>query len=179
MKRLRRWLFNLAAGVSLVALVGAILLRGRGHHYMDQLVYRGKARVLSIAALDAWIGVALSPQLIRNGNVGWQYSTSASRDLKPSDLTSADALHVLGFVYDRRRFVLQGDRDRQEFLVFVPHWSLFAGSAIVPACWVLARWRERRVRVAGCCVVCGYDLRASPDRCPECGTAAKAEMTQS
>ena len=46
-----------------------------------------------------------------------------------------------------------------------------AGSLVLRA----RRCRELARRQAGLCPRCGYDLRASPERCPECGaTAARA-----
>jgi len=58
--------------------------------------------------------------------------------------------------------------------VFIPWW-LPSSVGIIPAAIFLVRWRRRQNRVqAGQCVVCGYDLRATPDRCPECGTRVGA-----
>jgi hypothetical protein len=46
--------------------------------------------------------------------------------------------------------------------------------AILPTVVVLRHWRARRRRRTQCCLTCGYDLRATPGRCPECGTVTGA-----
>jgi hypothetical protein len=60
-------------------------------------------------------------------------------------------------------------RPGYRWTVQFPAWILVALSAVLPAVWL---WRAVRLRLrprAGHCRRCGYDLRATPDRCPECG----------
>ena len=54
------------------------------------------------------------------------------------------------------------------------YWEVALATLVVPAAQfmtALTGWlRRRKRRAGGRCLMCGYDLRATPDRCPECGT---------
>jgi len=57
--------------------------------------------------------------------------------------------------------------------VNISRWRFVLVTAMLPAAWMILRvraWRVEHARLRiGCCPKCGYDLRATPDRCPECG----------
>jgi hypothetical protein len=55
--------------------------------------------------------------------------------------------------------------------VRVPYWALALPAAIGPVTWLVRHRRRRNHGAAPRCPTCGYDLRASPERCPECGRA--------
>jgi hypothetical protein len=57
--------------------------------------------------------------------------------------------------------------------ITVGYWLLMLLTLAVPVIRILNHWRRvKRLRAASSiCLTCAYDLRASNDRCPECGTA--------
>lgn len=56
-------------------------------------------------------------------------------------------------------------------LLAIPFWPFLVFPLLMPLYWwtSLAVERKKHWLARGLCVGCGYDLRASPGRCPECG----------
>jgi hypothetical protein len=78
--------------------------------------------------------------------------------------------HFIGFWFERSKPASA----MPYTIVVVPHYSIAVPGllcAVVLATREASRRRAARRAGAGLCPACGYDLRATPDRCPECGTA--------
>lgn len=63
---------------------------------------------------------------------------------------------------------------KRSYLFSVPYWELSLISATPMLVLLYRKLRRHNLgrRAANLCPTCGYDLRASPMQCPECGTPA-------
>lgn len=102
----------------------------------------------------------LAPLLFPRGAIGWREPAS----------------RILQFGYERIlynvRGSLFGDPPGICRLLTVPHWAIGLPGLVFPLLTLSRAQRRRRREARGLCVDCGYDLRATPARCPECGREA-------
>jgi hypothetical protein len=117
-----------------------------------------------------------SPFVHPAGSRRWSVSaaSTARDDAIPIDdppdydvVTQADSA-------ERPKFVAGSDTISGVLTQYVelPYWMLLLLPAM-PLAWMLAGgiWSSVKRRRLGLCRECGYDLRASPGVCPECGTS--------
>jgi hypothetical protein len=175
----RRRLFNLAAAVSLVLCVATVALAVASAYYGFSL-YRVSTRTTSpqafifgVTVLDADYGrIRLYHTTVNLHEIRHDWTDGVRWELKRSDPVP------WGAGSGWRAFLLRGESDQgagtSALDVVVPLWCLVVIFAVLPAVRI-AQWRKARTmrkrREMECCPTCGYDLRATPDRCPECGTA--------
>jgi hypothetical protein len=179
----KRRLFSLLAAVSLVLCVVATLLWARGMFVGDFLwrndgcgstgVFNARGSLMitrrPFTSLNPIAPGARPPQ--------WE----VSHERPPRDLlTVMDTLHGPRQYFRCVGFASGVARDGGLVMSrngVVPLWAVVVATAIAPSVTIRHRLQSRRHRhrlATGLCPTCGYDLRASKDRCPECGTAIPA-----
>jgi hypothetical protein len=190
-RRFRRILLNVATGVSVVLCAVCLVLWARGAWVpatnadavmawkMDVTERGAHQRTLRLWSregavhLDADSAVFHAPPTGGPGG-NWKSSPWRATRVGSESIEAADrGRDVLGFRlwhtagrHVPSASVPYGTESRG---VSVPYWALVWAFAVLPVARFWAARRRAGRRVAGCCAECGYDLRATPARCPECG----------
>jgi len=191
-KRLCLWMVNATTAVSLLVCLLTVTFWIRSYWLGEGWEYwgppdRSGRHFLSMTAKSAeglfWMGWiyrddadVAGMSLNQKDRFGWWHGSGNAHALAASEYKwiykSHPILSHFGFAgWDRTQYM--GSEAHRGF-IDIRYWLLAIVFGILPGIKtlniVLASRRRRYRRSHGLCLACGYDLRATPDRCPECGT---------
>ena len=169
-----RRLFILASILSLILCAATVVLWVPSHRFSREVYWlrqeasglRFTSASVMVSRGELWVGIR-----------HWGDSNPPRHPEPPGlhyDIDVPWQFDVNGLGFGGGRFVA-GPADHTDWAA-APLWLVLAVAAMPCAGWVAKwsrRWRLRSRTAGGLCRVCAYDLRASPDRCPECGTVPK------
>lgn len=187
MRRRPRYLFAFCPMVSLVLFMAACAFWVRGHFRFEQVQVCLAWQFPADKYKTRWLAVQSYSGMMRFGVVRNDFDladpTWAERfrqqhrpgltwhvDSEPN----ADGRYRVATpgLLAEHDFVASGARQDEYWNLQVPPWLVCLLFSLLPTLWLVHRRRARKARQAGLCSGCGYDLRASPERCPECGAVA-------
>jgi hypothetical protein len=183
-----RRLFTVASALSLLLFIFTLLLWADSFSRCYSAVYLpDHRRSFELYAVRGAIAFSVVDSLLQDDTApGATRLRATVVDLQPGDL---DYYAELGFAVGRfgelwfhsihytTPLSYNAPPERQRIVV-VPFWLAALALVILPARSLRNVHVARRRRVAGRCIWCGYDLRASTGHCPECGAAIKAKTEE-
>ena len=178
MRRLIRGLVALCSAASLLLCVAACVLWVRSYE----------------VDVFNWFDTAPDPALSglhverhdfvfsKEGTVRWSRSRS-TRNPTPIEINQTEVEQPQFPLLSRapwREPSFAWEREPSYFSITVPYWALVVATLPFPAAylWSARRPRRSRLRHRGGLCTCGYDLRATPGRCPECGMVTATDTVQ-
>jgi hypothetical protein len=179
---IRRRLFTIVSAISLLLCIATVALWIRSYVVVDRI---SNARpsgdwldVRTIENVRGTFAYRLGTRFSDLMSSGWSYETLRAADHggPRRRWMTGRRLEFLGLTITIRH-VAVGALERVGEAT-IPHWLLAPLFAILPSLRLRAILRSHKRLRRGLCAACGYDLRATPDRCPECG-AISHRVTES
>jgi len=174
---MKRCLFNGLAAVTLLLCLVTAYLWMRSRYVRDTWIvgYVGLNRVdaqnmtesRGFSLVSEFGEISITTFHLRHSFVS-QQRPSGYRYLHSTGIPTSRGL-CFGFDRLPQNPVTAGDIYRG-VQIMRPDWFAMLPGIGVAAGLILRQRRLRKIRMIGHCRVCGYDLRATPERCPECGT---------
>jgi hypothetical protein len=155
MKRFRRWLVNGIVATSAFLCGIAIVLWVRGRSVNDEVYLNLRSHLVILGSFPNHFDCVF----YRAANFRGPFVEVFARDKHVPAIPEFWTFRVLGNAF--------------QWEIGVPWWLFLIGGLALPGIAVSRRLKRIRDEGKGRCVVCGYDLRATPERCPECGTVPR------
>jgi hypothetical protein len=168
---MKRALLNGVTGVSLLLFIATAVMWVRSHFVGDGFVWKPSTDATYYSMYVGRGGVRMDRGEYHFDIAPYLDYQPCRTPIRPVGFHPGSVAAALGFDWHQGT----DSHDQPHTFVMYPLWAVILMTLILPASRlaVARRGLRRRRRLAlGLCVRCGYDLRASPGACPECGAPA-------
>ncbi len=176
---MKRRLFNILVAFSLLLFVVTVGLWLRSYWTTDHILLPkpGMYQRWSIQSYLGRLGCSTLKMDRPIPDPSYWYTRNVDDEDQYDLIRGAGEFKWTGFG-NYRQTIAGGKTLYYEQFYYVPYWFPVLLSAILPWIWIvkIRNWRQHR---RGMCRKCGYDLRASKDRCPECGASVSVSTGES
>ncbi|HEX4797309.1 MAG TPA: hypothetical protein VH370_26180 [Humisphaera sp.] len=198
MKCLGRWVLNVVAALSLLLAIAICVVWARSYWVQDEPTFAGQGNAffqLTSRSGDLVIDVAQTwPEDCRrwysgapDDHFGPSYVPSTGMNTERNVAGVKLVTGTFSIAMSNGSVLMEEHKDFPLLITLadgwpitravelkMPHGYYFVAFSVLPLAWAFSKLRcryfARHRRRLGLCPSCGYDLRATADRCPECGT---------
>jgi hypothetical protein len=171
-----RRLFALTSALSLVLLIGACVTWAASYGFAYEVEFVPKTREdIRFGETKLWDETSIGPTFNLVNNQSHHLTIRRGRVRYERIWYFRDGIAGWRQEISRIPSYILYDNGEVRKRVTIPLWLISGIIAVVPVSHVIAHRLQQRCHHGRICSKCGYDMRASPDRCPECGSIARNE----